>query len=233
MITRNLLPAFAAAAFVSTLCVAEADADVLLSTDFTGLTVNGTDAAQGDNISWSEDGLTAPTSLTASANLFTSGAAAATNGYFGTVQNINTGDWSTVLTITVGASNVELDNIVVTTVEHNSGGTLGGGNGSSVITVSVEDNTTNTTVANPAGQLTDGGNNGDANPDPLTFVAGSPLVLTAGNTYDVTILLSKNNSSGHFETIDAIEFNGTVVPEPGSLALMACGGLMMIKRRRG
>jgi hypothetical protein len=60
----------------------------------------------------------------------------------------------------------------------------------------------------------------------------SPVVIGPGETKT----FSFNVNSGALDTkhlINAFGVNGTVIPEPGSLALLGLGGLLIARRRRG
>lgn len=60
-----------------------------------------------------------------------------------------------------------------------------------------------------------------------TLLAGQ-----SGSTLDIRISWTGNPSGSEPQGFDNITING-VVPEPGSLALLALGGLMIARRRRG
>ncbi len=227
-------PAFKISAIIACAAISGSitHAATLLSTDFTNTSIAGTTM---NGVSWTENGLSAPTSLSASSNLFTAGAAAAANGYMSVGVNINGSTellpaWSTTWTITVGASDIQLDTINLFSVEHNSGGSLGAGNGTSRINLSIVDNNTSGTVANQT--LTK--SNGNATPEELIYnFGGSPLAMTGGNTYDVTFTLWENSSSGHFEALDSVSFEGsTAIPEPSSMILLGLFSLCLLRRRR-
>ena len=94
---------------------ASADAAVLLTTDFTGRTVVGKTA---NDVIWTQNGLSAPSSLTAVDEAPTSGAFSAlfdtpnTQGYFAPDKNIgNEGPWSTTVTMTLTTPQVSLESI--------------------------------------------------------------------------------------------------------------------------
>ncbi len=206
-------------------------AAVLLSTDFAN---TGVTAGDMTGVTWTENGLLAPTTLSASAAVRSglTGDADAEGGYFS--GNVNVGNpnttevapaWSTTWTITVGASDVSLANIVLVSTEANSGGAIGAGNGTSNIKLSIVGNSTTFSTPDLTEQrLTE--------PDTLTYTFASPLALTASNTYDVTFTVWENSSSGHFEAFDSVAFNGDVIPEPSVALLGGFGFLALLRRRR-
>lgn len=74
-------------------------------------------------------------------------------------------------------------------------------------------------------------------------VAGQPLVtfdfvdvaLTVPGTYTLRIKggdFTGANETGNHTGIDNLSINGIVTPEPGSIALLGLGGLMIVRRRR-
>jgi hypothetical protein len=63
-------------------------------------------------------------------------------------------------------------------------------------------------------------------------VWGDSAALIRPSTLDIRVSWAGNPSGSEPQGIDNITING-VVPEPGSLALLALGGLMIARRRRG
>ena len=227
MFKRQTLPVLAVSSFVAVGTTSSSGADVLLFTDFDNSGVTG---GVMQDVVWTENGLSAPTSLGASAAVRnnTGGTANgdAGEGYFSPDQNINSSTevapaWTATWLITVGASDVSVTDIVLESAESNSGSTLGAGNGSSNINISI--------ASFSQTQLR---NNGSGASQVLTYTPGSPFVLAAGHDYNLTLKLWEGSSSGNFESLDSLTFNGTIVPEPGSLALLGIGGLFVGYRRR-
>jgi len=201
-------------------------ADVILSTGFDNSGVSG---GEMTGVVWTENGMTAPTTLGASAAVRTglSGDGDAEGGYFSPNANVNGSTeanpaWTATWTISVGALDAVLTSIEIFSIESNNGASLGAGNGQSAInlTISTFDQTRNRTNKDATGNL-------------LTYTPGAPLTLSANTDYDITLTVWElpNTSQGHFESVDSITFNGSLVPEPASLALIGLGGLMMIRRR--
>lgn len=206
----------------------QAQAAVVLSTDFNNAGVIG-GAMTGVN--WTENGITAPTTLSATAAIRSglSGDGDAEGGYFSPNANVNGSSsgspaWSTTWTITVGANDVDLTSIQLYSAESNSGASLGAGNGSSSIRL---------TISGTAIDLTQSRNDQSGASQLLTY--STPVTLSANTSYDVTFRVWElgTTSSGHFESMDSVIFNGDVIPEPATLSLLAMGlGLSLIRRRR-
>jgi len=197
----------------------------LLTTDFDNGGVSGGDMV---DVVWTEDGLTAPTTLGASADVRSglSGDGDAEGGYFSPNANVNgslegTPAWTATWTITVGAKDVELTDVVLASAESNSSASLGSGSGTSNI---------NLTISGTGIDVTQQRTDESGASQELTFT--TPVTLTAGADYDVTFTVWEGSSQGHFESFDALTFNGTVIPEPASLALLGLGGRLVAGRQR-
>ena len=206
------------------LAISNASAAIVLSTDFDN---SGVTSGDMTGIVWTENGLTAPTTLGASANIRTGlgGDVDAEGGYFSGDQNVKGSTeaspaWSTTWSITVGANDVDLSSIVLASAEANSSGSLDAGNGSSNI---------NLTIAGTTIDLTEI-RSGNTTPVDLTYL--TPVTLDASASYDVTFTVWENSSQGHFEGFDSVTFNGDVIPEPSATLLGALGLLALLRRRR-
>jgi len=220
------------------LTATSAQAAVVLSTDFENDVFGGTAASTISSMTgvvWTENGITAPTSLAASAVIKGDQSGAdAVGGYFSANVNVNGSTsgspaWTTNWTITVGSNDVTLTDIVLRSAETNSGGLIGGGTGDSDINLNIVDNFTTTSVFNNTQVRSDNTGASQA----LTYTA--PISLVAGRTYQIQFSLweTGSTSNGHFEAFDSLTFNGTVIPEPSAAFLGIVGlGLLVARRRR-
>lgn len=200
----------------------------MLSTDFNNTGAVGTDM---NGVTWTENGLLAPTTLTGSGSLVANdpGTVDAAGGFFSVNTNVNGSSegspaWSLTFTITVGGSNIDLTDIVLASVEANATATLGAGNGTSFINLDILDNTSTLSVFNNTLNRSNG-----SEVQNLTYT--TPVTLTASNTYDVTFTVWENVSSGHYEGFDSLTFNA--VPEPSAALFVLTGlGFFLLRRRR-
>lgn len=71
-----------------------------------------------------------------------------------------------------------------------------------------------------------------SNNTPFTAALNSPVVIGPGQTKTFTFNVNSGNLNSLIN-LNEIKLNGTVVPEPGSLALLGLGGLCVLRRRRG
>ena len=219
---------FAGSVFVG-LAAVSAEAAVLLSTDFTGRTVAG---ATASNLTWTEAGLSTPTSMTvtnespgalAGGGLFDTANA---QGHFAVSKNIgNVGPWSVTIPLNLTSPQVSLESVDIDWQHYNNSGVFQGPARNVRWTV---------TVTGSASGLLDtvvGTANADSGLNNLAF--GAPLALTDSETYDVKILVDNNgNATGNNTGFDALTFHGEIVPEPGSLALLGLGFFGVLLRRR-
>ncbi len=225
MTTRKLFTLSTTVLAIVLFAAGSANAGVILSTDFdnTGL---GESANKMAGVTWTENGLTAPTTIAASASLLAGkgGDADVEGGYFGAAINVNgttegSPAWTTTFVITVGGNDITLSGIALSSVNSNANGFIGAGNGSSNIKLALVDNTSSSTIFNNTLART-------ADTQTLTYAATS--TLTAGNTYNVTFTVWEDSSLGHFEAFDSLAFNGAVIPEPSSLLLFGLAGLALM-----
>ncbi len=227
------LPLAAAAAV---LLPTAASADVILSTDFTGRTVSGNTAS---NISYTTNGLTAPSdaanagSLTADVNLKSG---TDTGGYF--VPDINTdnaGTWSTTFDLTVGGANITISNVVLDGAMFNSSSQFQDVSRNTEIVVDFLNSSNASIGAQTLTAENSGANRSEAEASwLLTYdsAAISSVTLLAGQEYDLVISTTNASGTGNFTGLDSFTVNGTVIPEPASLALLAAGGLCLLTRQR-
>lgn len=206
------------------------DAAVLLSTDFTGRTVSGKTAS---NITWTENGLSAPTSLTAvdevplDATNFTSlFDTASAQGHFAPDKNIgNEGPWSVTATLGLTTSFITLESIDIDWQHFDNNGNIQGANRNVRWTVTVTGSSSGLmgTVVGAAF--------GTSGLETLTFI--TPISLNDSEVYDVKFYVDNNgNSTGNNTGFDALTFNGAIIPEPSSTLLFGLGGLVLLRRRR-
>lgn len=218
---------------ISIACLAAtSQAAVILSTNFTNTGVSG---ATMNGITWVENGLSAPSSITASVNLLDnpSGTGDAVGGYFAgnaQVNNTTSGSpaWSMTFTVTVGTTAVALSDLVLASAEINSFAVLGAGNGSSTINLNVVDNLTTLSIFNQSQNRTDLTGASQS----LSYTPASPLTLAASNTYDITFTVWELVSGGSFEAFDSLTLNGEAIPEPSTALLGGLGMLLLLRRHR-
>lgn len=212
-----------AAALIILSASATANADVILSTDFTGRTVSGTTAS---NITWTTNGITDPGNLTVvnitqgagDGNLFDF---AANQGHFAPANNVgNGGEWEVPITFTTLGDPIELTDVVWEYTNFGNTGNVQGVARENGLTVSIE---------GPGGALLAPVENSlDAITGSLIFV--TPVTLDANTEYTITFN-ADGIEPGSNTSIDALTVNGEVVPEPTSLALLGLGGLLAARRR--
>ena len=211
--------------------VLPASAAVLLSTDFTGRTIAGKTA---NNIVWTSNGLSAPSSLTAVDEVPTSGAFASlfdtanAQGHFAPDKNIdNEGPWSTTTTLSVTGATVSLESIDIDWQHFSNTGGFQGPPRTVQWTVTV----TGSTSGLLANGTVVGSANANAGFNNLTF--SSPLSLDNSETYDVRFFVENNGSPvGNNTGFDGLTFNGEIVPEPSAVFLLGIGALGFGARRR-
>jgi hypothetical protein len=237
----------AAATITSTGMTGFATADVIAFTDFDGRTATDNTAS---NLTWTTNGVEDPGDMSA----FLQTSETPQNLFDGTtlVQNnfapgINTGNgntfWSTDVALTVSDGfSVSVSDVTFS---------YAAVSGSQVLNVPRESDFI-VTLVDPFGtelesDITFGTSGTGLSPETptLTAIFVAPIELTEPGTYtirisggDLFILNTENpigtkNETGNHTAIDNLSINGTVIPEPSSLALLAVGGLAMVRRRRG
>ena len=152
---------------------------------------------------------------------------AANPGTFDVNNNMTAGGWDTTITLTVGATNIALSTLILDIkLTNGSGGSQNTNSKSGQMLVEIFD-AGNASV----GQDDLGGNTGYPSVEYQRTLDLTGTTLLAGQTYTM-VISARGQGFGHHKALDALELNGEIVPEPGSLALVGLGGLMMIKRRR-
>lgn len=217
---------------------------VLLSTDFSGASINGSNNSQADGISWTGTALSAPSSLTLenvtavqnNGELFAAGDVATANGYFGGNTNLSSGDpstgqWGTTVQITVGSMGVSLEGISLNLTHAQSQGLIQQNERSTTVFVTVTDTSDSSAVGSGSQVFTvpefaDNGLDG-------TVSFATALNLSADGVYDVEFLVDSDvNGFGHYAAFGSMGFNGTVIPEPSTGLLVGAIGLLALLRRR-
>ena len=219
-------------ATLASVCLANsAGAAVLASTTFDGRTASGPTAS---NLNWTLNGLQDPGSITnVGANLFDA-TALVQNNY---TPGLNTGNINSSWLATV---NITIDPGYIVTLEDVTFNSVSV-NGSQAENVNRRNDYT-VSLFNPSDILIDEVTIGDTL---AGTVAGQPLVsfdladtaLNLPGTYTLKIRggdFVDPDETGNHTGIDNLSINGTatLVPEPGSLALLALGGLIIARRRR-
>jgi hypothetical protein len=236
-VTRPIAAAFFLIALPS-------QAAVLLATDFTGISVNGSNTSQADGISWTGTALSAPSSLTLenviavqnNGALFTANAVATTNGYFGGNTNLSsgtpsTGQWGTTVQLTVGGAGVSLEEIALNLTHATNTGTIQQNTRNTTVTITVRDNSDSSLVGTDNEVFSVPAFANDGFDGAVTFA--SALNLAAGGVYDIEFLVDSDvDGFGHYAAFGSIGFNGTVIPEPSAGLLLGSIGLLALLRRR-
>lgn len=220
---------------VASLVASSSQAAVLAFTDFDSSTASGNTKS---NLNWALNGLEDPGDMSAfvvgggAQNLFDGNAFVQENFTPGLNVGNTDSSWTTDIAITVASGfTVTLTDVTLNSVSVNGGQaenvnrrndytvTIFNPSAVQVATVNVSD-----TIAGTTG----GG-------QPLVTLDFADVVLTDPGTYTLQIRggdFSGTGETGNHTGIDNLSINGTVVPEPSSLALLALGGLAMIRRRR-
>ena len=209
---------------------------VILDTDFTGRTVSG---ATASNITWATDGVADPGALTATdaggsvpIALFDTGAA---QGHFAPDRNLHTeGSWLVSIPLVLTAPEVAITDLVIDYQQFTNTGENQSPNRDTDWVVSILGSSSG--LLGEVSLLNQGATSGL-----LNAVFGTPVVLTAGQSYSIEILVS-GQGPGTNAGIDALTVNGTVlvggvIPEPATmcalgLAVAGLGGYIRRRRRR-
>jgi hypothetical protein len=237
-VTRPIAAAFFLIALPS-------QAAVLLSTDFTGMTINGSNASQADGITWTGTALSAPTILILEnvtvvqndGELFDSANTVTTaGGYFGGNTNLSsgtpsTGQWGTTVQLTVGGAGVSLEEIALNLTHATNTGTIQQNTRNTTVTITVRDNSDSSLVGTDNEVFSVPASANDGVDGAVTFA--SALNLAAGGVYDIEFLVDSDvDGLGHYAAFGSIGFNGTVIPEPSAGLLLGSIGLLALLRRR-
>lgn len=233
MPTRKTLTILAAAALVSGLAVTQADAAVILADEFADADRTG---AVGTFGSWDTvSGISAPVASlafvkgdTTTAVGFHDNALNDGDGAFDVNNNMTAGGWDTEIELVVGGQDLELTSLVIDIKLTNGSGagqTTGSKSGQMLVDFL---NASEVSV----GSADLGGNVGYPSVSYTRTLDLTGITLSAGQTYTM-VVKARGTGYGHHKALDAIELNGNLVPEPGSLALIGLGGLLIARRRRG
>lgn len=223
--TLCLTPALLALATVAP----SADADVIVGTDFTGRTFTGNVVTVND---YTVNGVASPGDLT-----FTGPSAFMTSGDAAdrAVPIRNAPNWSVLIPVNVGGSAIDLTDVTVSfeAFSNSQVSKTGISNGFSPNyqpTVRLLDAGQTPIDSETQDAHAVNGNNLVAAWTPVfTFVSDD--TLAANTNYFIEIAMT--GSGGNNVGIDDLVINGSVVPEPGSLALLGLGGLLIARRRKG
>ena len=232
-----------AAALSQAALLGTAHADVIASTDFDGRTLTGSSNHIATNLNWTTNGVADPGDLVAirttsndvNQALFDNTAVA--QNMFAPAWNYgnNGGFWSTEVDITVlPGFDVTLTDVTFDYWALSGAALPQGVTRRADFIVTLFDPTGSVVAGGSIGSIDVVGGNNTAAPVVSTF--GAPVALTDPGTYTIQITageIAGVNETGNHAAIDNLVINGTVVPEPGSLALLGLGGMMIARRRRG
>ena len=239
---RKALLTTAAAALVSGLYATQADAEVIVGTTITGVNTTDTDtdgagtldSLDVTGVAWTSNGVTAPSStlaFTGTATNFLVGGASA--NFINPNTNIGSGGtWATSVDLVLDANTeIELTQFELNWVATNNSGAAQNSGRTAQWTVDIVGSTSGS--LGPI-TLSDTGATALGNNE-LLFNLTTFATLNTSETYTLNLsVVEQPGQNGFFARLEDFELTGdiTVVPEPGSLALMGIGGLLCLKRRR-
>lgn len=213
---------------------------VIASTDFDGREVSGTTAS---NLNWAVNGVSNPGNLTVMD--VTSGLSQPL-GLFNTAnaQNLlavdrniaiagnGEGFWYVDITLDVGAAPISLSSLSLDAYIFNNDGVFQPKNRDLDMTVAVYDSSDNLLATNTVLDIFVDNNLAPTIPQPKTFDLSSAPLLAAGSGYYVRITAFSNGVNGNNAGFDNLVIRGTLVPEPGAVAVWSLLGLCVLATRR-
>ena len=220
-------------------------AAVIASTNFDGRVLGTTnvanDTATGSSLNWVTNGVANPGSMNALAGGVTGQAlfntTTLTQNMFAPAVNTGNGNtfWTTNISLTVSpGSTVSLENI---TFDYwaISGGGAQNPNRRSDFTATLFNPSAVSVGAVSITDVINGTDNFSGVGTPVTLTFSSPIALIAPGTYSLQIRggdYAGTDETGNHTGIDNLSVNGTVVPEPTSLALSSLGLICLASLRR-
>ncbi|MGJ8656021.1 MAG: PEP-CTERM sorting domain-containing protein [Akkermansiaceae bacterium] len=218
---------------LSMLTVASA-VNILIS-DFSSTTKSGTTLS---GISWTTEGITAPAnSLTATNTTLNTGdgdlwTTADAAGYFAPNNNTGSGGvWNTQVDFTTLGDSIDLTNFELDWINFNNSGINQPSARDNTFTLKILD-LDNANAELFSNSIKTAAVNTVASGVQTTTFDLSSISLLSGNNYRLFIEASEADVAGSHSSIGAITLNGTVVPEPTSLALLFMSGSLLLVRRR-
>ncbi|MGE9270022.1 MAG: PEP-CTERM sorting domain-containing protein [Verrucomicrobiales bacterium] len=218
-------------------------AAIILASDFTdstatpranavaGAAANGLSAGTVSDITWTTNGVTDPgdvgvtiiTGNNPENYLFTS---ADTDDHIAVDNNVgNGGSWYASIYTTLDGNDISLTDTVIDFSNFSNAGNFQTQNRD--ITWSVE-------IFDGSGSSL--GSSSIVSPIAITGTAtatfSSPITLTGTDTFEFRVTAAKGTLAGVNTGIDAITFNGDIVPEPSAALLLGLGALTLGSRRR-
>lgn len=214
------------------LAATSANAAIILADDFADADRSSSDGTIG---AWNTvSGISAPSTTlqffkggtTNQAALFDNAANDA-DGAFDVNNNMTADGWDTTITLAVGGADISLTSLDLDLkLTNGSGAAQDTGNKTGQMLVEFFD-----AGDSSVGTADLGGNQSYPTVSYQRTLDLTGISLSAGQTYTM-VVSARGTGFGHHKAFDAIELNGTVVPEPSSAALLGLGGLALILRRR-